>query len=194
MLTGEVPVVASVKGTVKPTDEADTRGAAYEPTPASKLRPTDEPPPLPAAADETTDGFGAADEDGLRMLAALETLSSLEPDYAVDLAIEEASVTIIESFGYDAVAEALGTGDPSERYGRGQADACGAPALLLNGYETFTGFGEEASVEIVEIGPTFEEEAARRVRPAEQPASLTERLAKTGRVPRGRFFKALSGN
>ena len=32
-------------------------------------------------------GFGAADEDGLRMLAALETLTSLEPDYSDDLTV-----------------------------------------------------------------------------------------------------------
>ncbi len=54
----------------------------------------------------TPHGFGAADEDGLRMLAALETLTSLEPDYSDDIT-SEASVTIIESAGFDAVADAL---------------------------------------------------------------------------------------
>jgi hypothetical protein len=50
-----------------------------------------EPPPVPLPPD----GFGSAAEDGLRMLAALETLPSLEPDFGDDLAAE-ATVTIIE--------------------------------------------------------------------------------------------------
>jgi hypothetical protein len=50
-----------------------------------------EPPPVPGPPD----GFGNAAEDGLRMLAALETLPSLEPDFGDDLA-DEATVTIIE--------------------------------------------------------------------------------------------------
>ena len=79
----------------------------YEPTRPSRLRGAgDEPPPLPPPAADGGDGFGLADEDGLRMLAALETLTSLEPDYSDDLTAE-ASVTIIESVGYDIVAEAL---------------------------------------------------------------------------------------
>ena len=52
------------------------------------------------------------------MLAALETLTSLEPDYSDDLTAE-ASVTIIESAGYDVVAEALAAMPPTDaRCGR----------------------------------------------------------------------------
>jgi hypothetical protein len=78
-------------------------GGGYEPTRKPRLRPAAvEPPPLPAAAPEIEvgDRFGDAPEDGLRMLAALETLTSLEPDFCDDLAAE-ASVTIIERVGYD---------------------------------------------------------------------------------------------
>src|SRR5262245_48996900 len=122
MPSGEAPVVAKVVRRNKAIDEANALLAAYEPTRAAKLRTSAQPPPLPTAADEASGGFGAADEDGLRMLAALETLTSLEPDYAVDLAVEEASVTIIESFDHDAVAHVLGTGEPLERYRRSAAD------------------------------------------------------------------------
>ncbi len=113
--------------------------AGYEPTRPARLRgATDEPPPLPPPVDDA-DGFGSADEDGLRMLAALETLTSLEPDYSDDLTAE-ASVTIIEAAGYDVVAEALAR-DPADGrslrallQGRDEP-----PRLLLNGYETFGG-------------------------------------------------------
>lgn len=127
------------------------------------------------------------------MLAALETLTSLEPDYSDELAAE-ASVTIIESAGH-VVAEALGA-EASRRplrallHGDDQA-----PELLLNGYETFTGPGDEATVEIVEVTPdlgAFEQSAEP---PSTQPTSLAERIAAvTGRGAAGsRFFKALSG-
>ena len=169
------------------------RVAGYEPTRPSKLRRADEPPPLPPPAERHSDGFGTADEDGLRMLAALETLSSLEPDYSDDLA-SEASVTIIESFGDDVVAEAL-TADMPNRPLRSLLHEDKGPELLLNGYETFLGAGDEATVEIVEIGAAFAEDAAGTEQPAPQPASLAERIAAVaGRGAAGsRFFKALSG-
>lgn len=164
----------------------------YEPTRPSRLRQDAEPPPLPAGAD-AGDGFGTADEDGLRMLAALETLNSLEPDYSDDLTVEEASITIIEAFDHGAVAEAFGNGDARMPYTARRVDD-GAPTLLLNGYETFLGVGEEASVEIVEVGPSFEAEPADQVPLVHASSSLAERLASTARWPRGRFFKALSGD
>jgi hypothetical protein len=170
---------------------SDGRFAGYEPTRPSKLR-RDEPPPLPPPAERHADSFGTADEDGLRMLAALETLTSLEPDYSDDLA-SEASVTIIESFGDDAVAEAL-TADMPNRPLRALLEDRG-PELLLNGYETFVGTGDEATVEIVEIGEPFAEDDSTTERPATQPVSLAERIAAVaGRgASGGRFFKALSG-
>lgn len=156
----------------------------------------DVPPPLPPPLPAPDEAFGAADEDGLRMLAALGTLTSLEPDYSDDVAAE-ASVTIIEAVDSDAVIEALADPVPLtarhfERRGLPQDD----PVLLLNGYETFLGPGDEAFVEIVEAPPELADDDEEDERPARprggQPASLAERLAAaTGRG--GRFFKALSG-
>jgi hypothetical protein len=168
--------------------------AGYAPTRPSKLRGTGEPPPLPPPACAHTDGFGTADEDGLRMLAALETLTSLEPDYSDDLAAE-ASVTIIESAGDDIVAEALRADTRGRPLRALLQDDDRSPELLLHGYESFTGPGDEATVEIVEIAHTFEDSVP-TTRPATtQPASLAERIAAVaGRNSAGsRFFKALSG-
>jgi hypothetical protein len=169
------------------------RSAGYEPTRPSKLRPIDEPPPLPPPAERHSDGFGTAGEDGLRMLAALETLTSLEPDYSDDLTAE-ASVTIIESFGHDAVAEALEPDTPNRSLRSLLQDERG-PELLLNGYETFLGSGDEATVEIVEIGEGFDDDVPPSERPTTQPVSLAERIAAVAgrRTSGGRFFKALSG-
>ena len=169
------------------------RFAGYEPTRPSKLRRVDEPPPLPPPAERHADGFGTADEDGLRMLAALETLSSLEPDYSDELAAE-ASVTIIESFGDDAVAEALAADMPNRPL-RALLQEDRGSELLLNGYETFVGSGDEATVEIIEIGQSLAEDTPATERPTTQPVSLAERIAAVaGRgASGGRFFKALSG-
>ena len=69
------------------------------------------------------------------MLAALETLTSLEPDFTDDLTAE-ASVTIIESAGYDVVAEALARDADEGRSLRSLLQSRDeAPRLLLNGYE-----------------------------------------------------------
>jgi hypothetical protein len=177
--------------------ESDSRLAGYEPTRPSRLRgATEEPPPLPPLPIDDAEGFGAADEDGLRMLAALEALTSLEPDYSDD-PIAEASVTIIEAAGYDVVAEALAR-DPADGrslrallQGRDEP-----PRLLLNGYETFGGSGEEATVEIVHVGHDFEAPETTTRKPTANPASLAERIAAaTARGGTGhRFFKALSGD
>lgn len=168
----------------------------YQPTRPARLRPLDsEPPPLPPPPASLEDGgFGEADEDGLRMLAALETLTSLEPDYFDDLAAE-ASVTIIESADHGAFGADAGEARPLRELLRQSDQMDSEPALLLNGYETFLTFGEEATVEIVEVGPHFESADAAEP-PAKphspQPSSLAERIAAaTG--PSGRFFKALSG-
>src|SRR5690606_5590975 len=75
-------------------------GSGYAPARPARLVAADAPPPVPQRFCETKDAFGSADEDGLRMLAALETLTSLEPDYTEDLAAE-ACVTIIEVAGED---------------------------------------------------------------------------------------------
>ncbi|WP_424958061.1 hypothetical protein [Hyphomicrobium sp. 1Nfss2.1] len=149
------------------------------------------PPPIPPASSSEL-GFGADEEDGLRMLAALQTLTSLEPDYSDDLAAE-ASVTIIETAG-NVVFDDPGAGNAADpRPLRHLIEKSREPQLLLNGYETFLGHGDEAIVEIVEISHPREELENAPERPRSmQPGSLVERLAAaTGRG--SRFFKALSG-
>jgi hypothetical protein len=168
--------------------------AGYEPTRPARLRAADaEPPPLPLATYRGEIGFGGEDEDGLRMIAALETLTSLEPDFSDDLTAE-ASVTIIETAGGDDRYGAWSQRTADHRPLRHLIDeARSDPGLLLNGYETFLGQGDEATVEIVETTHSFDEpEPLARAKSA-HPASLAERLAAaTGRS--GRFFKALSGS
>jgi hypothetical protein len=80
-------------GTYDPIRGPRLKGqAALEPAP----EPAPEPSPARASAEiEEPALFGEAEEDGLRMLAALETMESLEPDFCDDLA-GEAAVTIIE--------------------------------------------------------------------------------------------------
>jgi hypothetical protein len=179
-------------------NEYDDRGrqnpfGGYEPTRPPRLRGAgDEPPPLPPPDADHGESFGQGDEDGLRMLAALETLTSLEPDYSDEIAAE-ASVTIIESAGYDAVAEALSGGAGGGRSLRAPPhDFVDAP---LHDYDDFSGPGDEATVEIVEGLHTFDApEPARGMQPG-KPSSLGERIAAaTGQSAiGGRFFKALSG-
>lgn len=168
------------------------RHAGYRPTrPARMAAPGGEPPPIPPAS-SSEHGFGADEEAGLRMLAALQTLTSLEPDYSDDLAAE-ASVTIIETAG-NVVFDDPGAGNSADpRPLRHLIEERRDPQLLLNGYETFLGHGDEAIVEIVEISDPQEAPEKGPERPISmQPASLVERLAAaTGRG--GRFFKALSG-
>ena len=124
------------------------------------------PPPIPsdAALQEAVVDYdpaldeGQPEEVGLRVLAALESLPSLEPDYCDDLAAE-ASVTIIERAGSNECAP-----------DRGQADAAGslsarihgmgeAPDIVPDEYAAYQGPIEEAVVEIVEL-PTDGQNAA----------------------------------
>lgn len=147
------------------------------------------PPPLPRRYFESEDSFGTAEEDGLRMLAALGTMTSLEPDYTDDLA-SEASVTIIEAMGDELVADALAGGTLRSRL-REQREP--EPPLLLNGYETFAGPGDEAEVEIVEPARQFDAAPPPLPRQRQAP-SLAERIAlATGGAAGSRFYKALSG-
>lgn len=165
-------------------------GGGYKPTRKSRLRPAAmEPPPLPAVApqmEDDGDRFGDAPEDGLRMLAALETLTSLEPDFCDDLTAE-ASVTIIERVGHDPHdMEAAGADSRSLRarlqdmgdYADDDGDETGP-------YRTLA---DEAVVEIVEIGDVAADFAEAVEEP--QPPVVGER--RRGRAT-SRFFKALSG-
>lgn len=161
--------------------------SGYLPNRPAKLRSADvEPPPVPSTAYDVLRGFGGGDEDGLRMIAALETMTSLEPDYSDDLTAE-ASVTIIETAGDD-----VGVSDRRPlRYLLDETSL--EPELLLNGYETFLGPGDEASVEIVEVPYAFGEPEPASVKvTTTHPSSLAERLAAATGAS-GRFLKALSG-
>ena len=161
-----------------------------------------EPPPVPQPSEIGAGGFGAAEEDGLRMIAALESLTSLEPDYSIDLIAEasgtiaEASVTIIEATD-DAPADAFE--DPPVRLQRPLSLPKDAPIRRpLRSHEAYDGtadfFDEEATVEIVEHPLAFEEVDPPCSRQMPQPASLSERIASVaGRSAGRRFFKALSG-
>lgn len=169
-------------------------GGGYAPTRKPRLRPAAvEPPPLPAPAPEIEvgDRFGDAPEDGLRMLAALETLTSLEPDFCDDLAAE-ASVTIIERVGHDPHDMEAAGGDTRSLRERLQ-DA--RPQNMSDyvdddGDETgpYRSLADEAVVEIVEIGDVAADIAETEKDP--QPPAIKE--GRRGRAT-SRFFKALSG-
>lgn len=187
----------AVKGKTKDRDRAGAAsvpGALYDPTRPARLAAATDPPPVPEPADIDPDGFGTADEDGLRMLAALQSLTSLEPDYAVDLAAE-ASVTIIEAAHIDAAP------DDFDRPAHPQRPlSANAPPIrpYPSGFDPFDGtaapLDEEATVEIIETPLAIEDAAAPPSRLVAQPASLSERIASVaGRTAGGRFFKALSG-
>lgn len=163
-------------------------GGGYEPTRKPRLRPAAvEPPPLPAAAPEIEvgDRFGDAPEDGLRMLAALETLTSLEPDFCDDLAAE-ASVTIIERVGHDPLDMEAAGGDA--RSLRERLHDVGH--YEDDGDETgpYRSLADEAVVEIVEI----DDVAADVEGPTDEPQPAVAGEGRRGRVT-SRFFKALSG-
>jgi hypothetical protein len=131
---------------------------------AAKVSPDPLPPPMPASLSAAEDGFGAAAEDGLRMLAAIETMDSLEPDFSDDVA-GEASVTIIERSPFDDAPR------PIEGAGRRQASASGSGER-----PGYVGPVEEAVVEIFDGPAPVAAEPRRPKKPA-------------GR----RFFKALTG-
>ena len=109
-----------------------------------------EPPPVP----RPPDGFGNAAEDGLRMLAALETLPSLEPDFGDDLA-DEATVTIIDRrsdpVAAPAAAPARAARTPARSLRSRLEDVGGAPAVGADETAGFPVIAEEAAVEIVDV-------------------------------------------
>ena len=89
------------------SDDGDIRKAGlsvrdgYRSPRKPKLRTavSQRPPRLPEPCEGCeSDEFGAAAEDGLRMLAALETMPSLEPEFGDD-PTAEAAVTIVERSG-----------------------------------------------------------------------------------------------
>ena len=150
--------------------------AAPEPAP----EPIPKAAPAPAGLDDPA-LLGEGVDDGLRILAALETMESLEPDFCDDPG-GEASVTIIEG------------GSPFEAH---DEDADAAPADARAAYRgatrkvpdtdalrhaAYRGPIEEAVVEIFD-GPA----------PAPAAAGPSRKKKKARRVTQ-RYFKALTGD
>lgn len=133
------------------------RAAGYQSARKPKLRrpAAPQPPPLPALAggEGRPGGFGEASEDGLRLLAALETMPSLEPDFCDDLAAE-ASVTIVErAVANTGKAPAKAAERTSAGSLRARLDELGtAPDIDAKEHAAYIGPVEEAVVEIVEAG------------------------------------------
>jgi hypothetical protein len=165
--------------------------AGYQPVRKPKLRAhvVTQPPPLPAPpTPEPPDLiFGAAAEDGLRMLAALETMDSLEPDFCGDEATE-ASVTIIERADMapepEEDAELLPAGSLRARLG-GMGEVCD---IDPDEHAAYLAEVEEATVEIVEVVVPVRSLVAATVEPS-APLPLRPRKAHHAH----RFFKALIG-
>jgi hypothetical protein len=161
--------------------------AGYEPARKPKLRApvVTVPPPVPAPSAAPSRGFtfGDAEEDALRMLAALETMDSLEPDFCGD-DVTEASVTIIERANVEAqpAEEAV---EPPAGSLRARLDDLGdAPDINPDEYAAYLADVEEAIVEIVEVAPLPQPVASSGMGPSELPA----------RPKRAhRYLKALTG-
>lgn len=152
----------------------------------------DGPPPLPQEtlpdAAEQSDELEDA-EHGLRMIAALTTMPSLEPDCAEimleapDIMTEEADITIIEraSVQFDeeedvAQREALGAGDSPQM--RSKPD--GAPQINAATRAGYYDDLDEAVVEIIDVGEG--DEADDLLNP------------QNGAPARRKFFRALTGD
>jgi hypothetical protein len=115
------------------------------------------PPRLPGPGeDQQFDEFGTAAEDGLRMLAALETMPSLEPDFGEDLTAE-AAVTIVEHTGAggrgarDTDANSLAKHVPRRSLAARLGDMPGQFDAEADYDAALLGPIEEATVEIIEV-------------------------------------------
>jgi hypothetical protein len=163
----------------KPRKARSSQAAGYQSARRPKLRGITliEPRPLPMAADDLDRRFGAAAEDGLRILAALETMQSLEPDFGEDLAAE-ASVAIIErTVASDTAADQEQEAAPAGSLRARLGNAVAAPDIIADEYAAYRGPVEEAMVEIVEV-------------PAPDLSGRRRRKSRSG--PR-RFFKTRTG-
>jgi hypothetical protein len=158
--------------------------AGYQPVRQPKLRAPviTQPPPLPEPPEAPRFAFGNAEEDGLRILAALETMQSLEPDFCGDL-VTEASVTIVERAEMTAEPEEEAEPPPAGSLLARLGDVRDAPDIDPEEHAAYLGDVEEATIEIVEVAST----AAPAVDPALLPTPL--RVARQAH----RFFKALIG-
>ncbi len=166
------------------------RGDAYEPVRSARLKgaaaappPEVPPPPAPAPTPADDPHLGEGVDEGLRILAALEAMESLEPDFCDDPG-GEASVTIIEcaeplapfALFDEHVEDVRPPPRPIDRDAPREVPPTGVAR-----YAASYGPTEEAEVEIFE-GPAF---------PPALPSSGPVRKAR--RVTR-RFFKALTGD
>ena len=164
--------------------------AGYQPVRKAKLRAhvVTQPPPVPEQRTPEPPHliFGAAEEDGLRMLAALETMDSLEPDFCGD-EVTEASVTIIERADMatepEEDAELLPAGSLRARLG-GMGEVSD---IDPDEHAAYLAEVEEASIEIVEVAPVHPVVTAT----VEPSAPLPLRSKKAHHAHR--FFKALIG-
>jgi hypothetical protein len=162
--------------------------AGYQPVRQPKLRApvVTQPPPLPELPEAPRLAFGNAEEDGLRILAALETMESLEPDFCGDL-VTEASVTIIERAEMTAEPEEDAEPPPAGSLRARLGDVRNAPDIDPEEHAAYLGDVQEASVEIVEVAPVHPVVTA-TVEPS-APLPLRPRRAHHAH----RFFKALIG-
>ena len=162
----------------------------YEPVRKPKLRApvVTQPPPLPEAPREAhSSAFGEAEEDGLRMLVALETMESLEPDFCGDL-VTEASVTIIERAEMTATPDEEEPELPPPGSLRARLGGIrGASDIDPDEHAAYLSEVEEAIVEIIEVVPSQAAVPAA----AEISAPLPGRLKKAHQAHR--FLKALVG-
>ncbi len=166
----------------KSTKARKRRASTYDPIRGPRLKGRAEPAPAspkPGVNDPAL--FGEAAEDGLRMLAALETIPSLEPDFCDDLAAE-ASVTIIErAMPFDLEPPPLAPENArTPSTAARPADAGEPPHVVAEEYAAYHGPVDEAVVEIFEGPPP-------------EPAQSGSRRKK-GRPAGHRFFKALTGD
>jgi hypothetical protein len=174
--------VASNQKRRKSTKGRKRRASTYDPVRGPRLKgPAASEPASPKPVGNDPALFGEAAEDGLRMLAALETIPSLEPDFCDDLAAE-ASVTIIErSVPFDLDPPPLAP-EParSPSTAARPADAGELPHVVAEEYAAYHGPVDEAVVEIFEGPPPARAESGPR--------------RKKGRPAGHRFFKALTGD
>ncbi len=162
--------------------------AGYQPVRRPKLRApvVTQPPPLPELPEAPHFAFGNAEEDGLRILAALETMESLEPDFCGDL-VTEASVTIIERAEMTAEPEQEAEPPPPGSLRARLGDVRDVSDIDPEEHAAYLGDVEEASVEIVEV-VSVRSVVTATVEPS---APLPLRPKKAHHAHR--FFKALIG-
>jgi hypothetical protein len=166
------------KGTKGGKKTRPPHGDGYEPVRGPRLRGAEPEAPggplIAAAAGHGQDLIGESADEGLRILAALETLESLEPDFCDGL-VGEAAVTIIERASPEAFpSDADGTQAKSGGGGRKVPD----PETMQRA--AYRGPIEEAVVEIFEV-------------PGHAPAAPSPSARRKKRRPVGqRFFKALT--